>query len=96
MFSDIQPEPELSPGLLDLSRDDSEYHWTIMGSTDYKYHSQVDIIDLYCGLGGLGIGFEYTKSFRVVAGIDFAKYAVDPFANYHGFTKPAFIASLLI
>jgi DNA (cytosine-5)-methyltransferase 1 len=43
----------------------------------------VNIIDLYCGLGGLGIGFEYTKSFKVVGGIDFAQYAVNTFSKYH-------------
>jgi len=52
-------------------------------STDYKYHSPVQVIDLYSGLGGLGIGFEYTKSYKIIAGIDFAQYAVNTFANYH-------------
>lgn len=43
----------------------------------------VKLIDLYCGLGGLGIGFEYTRSFKVMGGIDFAQYAVNTFSKFH-------------
>ena len=39
------------------------------------------LLDLFCGAGGLSVGFE-RNSFEVVKAIDFAKYAVETY-NYN-------------
>jgi DNA (cytosine-5)-methyltransferase 1 len=41
------------------------------------------VLDLYCGAGGLGFGFELTGAFKVVAGIDIYQPALDSFYQNH-------------
>lgn len=41
------------------------------------------VLDLYCGLGGLSIGFELTDAFETIGGIDHFKWAVRTFYENH-------------
>ncbi len=42
------------------------------------------VLDLYCGAGGLGFGFELTRAFKVVGGIDIYPPALSSFYLNHG------------
>ncbi|ACU58142.1 DNA cytosine methyltransferase [Chitinophaga pinensis] len=44
---------------------------------------KIKVLDLYCGYGGLSMGFEFTKAFEVVGGIDFYDWAVKTFYYNH-------------
>lgn len=44
---------------------------------------KLKVLDLYCGYGGLSMGFEFTKAFEVVGGIDFYEWAVRTFYYNH-------------
>ncbi|MGH7812421.1 MAG: DNA cytosine methyltransferase [Candidatus Binataceae bacterium] len=41
------------------------------------------VLDLYCGLGGLSLGFELTEFFRTVGGVDNYPWAVRTFYHNH-------------
>lgn len=41
------------------------------------------VLDLYCGAGGLGFGFEMTGAYKVVGGIDIYQPALDSFYKNH-------------
>lgn len=45
--------------------------------------SRIKVLDLYCGFGGLSLGFEMTEVFEVVGGIDFFPWAVKTFYHNH-------------
>lgn len=49
-------------------------------STNMK---KIKVLDLYCGYGGLSMGFEYTKAFEVIGGIDNYDWAVKTFYHNH-------------
>lgn len=65
-------------------------------STDYPYHFSfvssppLSLIDLYCGLGGLSLGFELTGAYRTLAGIDIFPPALSTFYASHPFAAPEF------
>lgn len=44
---------------------------------------RITLLDLYCGLGGLSLGFEMTGAYHCVGGIDIYKPAVDTFYYNH-------------
>ncbi len=44
---------------------------------------KLTVLDLFCGLGGLSLGFEMTGAFQVVGGIDNYKWAVRTFYENH-------------
>src|SRR5690349_10672694 len=44
---------------------------------------KLKVLDLYCGFGGLSLGFEYTRAFEVIGGIDFYDWAVKTFYENH-------------
>lgn len=57
-------------------------------STTSSKREPFRVLDLYCGLGGLSLGFEFTESFETTAGIDHFKWAVSTFyANHRCSTK---------
>lgn len=45
----------------------------------------IDVIDLFCGCGGLSLGFEFVgrqlRSYRLLAGVDFDEYAVATYSR---------------
>lgn len=43
----------------------------------------IKILDLYCGAGGLGKGFEMTDAFKIVGGIDIFQPALNSFYKNH-------------
>ena len=43
----------------------------------------IKVLDLYCGAGGLGFGFEMSHSFEVVGGLDIYQPALDSFYRNH-------------
>lgn len=45
------------------------------------------IIDLFCGIGGFSYGFEMTKKYKTVLGVDFWNVALDTFKLNHPATK---------
>ena len=45
--------------------------------------SRLGVLDLYCGLGGLSIGFEMTGAFHVLGGIDNDPAALETYRNVH-------------
>lgn len=47
------------------------------------------IIDLFCGIGGFSYGFEMTKKFKTVLGVDFWNVALDTFKLNHPSTNVA-------
>lgn len=47
------------------------------------------IIDLFCGIGGFSYGFEMTKKFKTVLGVDFWNVALDTFKLNHTSTNIA-------
>jgi DNA (cytosine-5)-methyltransferase 1 len=47
----------------------------------------VKVLDLFCGAGGLGFGFEMTGVFEVVAGIDIYQPALNSFYTNHNCPK---------
>lgn len=81
-------------------RGDFKYQNAGLDSTDLKYHfpkpmtkeHKLTVLDLYSGLGGLSLGFEYTGSFRTVAGLDFYPPAVKTFYSYHECKSPILTA----
>lgn len=44
---------------------------------------RLKLLDLYCGLGGMSVGFEMTGAYRVLAGLDNYEWAVKAFYNNH-------------
>jgi DNA (cytosine-5)-methyltransferase 1 len=44
---------------------------------------KLKVLDLYCGFGGLSLGFEFTNAFEVIGGIDFYDWAVKTFYHNH-------------
>lgn len=51
---------------------------------------KISVLDLYCGLGGLSMGFEMTESFETLAGIDWYQPAIDTFYSVHRSRHPLF------
>ena len=49
------------------------------------------IIDLFCGIGGFSYGFEMTKCFKTVLGVDCWNVALDTFSKNHTGTKTELI-----
>ena len=49
---------------------------------------KLTLLDLYSGLGGLSLGFEFTGSFSTLAGLDFYPPAVETFYSYHSPRSP--------
>lgn len=45
------------------------------------------IIDLFCGIGGFSYGFEMTKSYKTILGVDFWDVALDTFKLNHPSTE---------
>ena len=45
------------------------------------------VIDLFCGIGGFSYGFEMTRSFDVVCGVDIWDIALDTFKLNHRGSK---------
>ncbi len=45
------------------------------------------VIDLFCGIGGFSYGFEMTKKFDVILGVDYWKIALDTFKKNHSKTQ---------
>ena len=41
------------------------------------------IIDLFCGIGGFSYGFEMTKKFETILGVDFWDVALSTFSRNH-------------
>lgn len=54
---------------------------------------KIKVLDLYCGYGGLSMGFEFTKAFEVIGGIDFSEWAVKTFYHNHPSLKDLKIIS---
>lgn len=46
-------------------------------------HKNISLLDLYCGLGGMSIGFEMTEAFRSLAGIDWDPWALRTYYSAH-------------
>ena len=44
---------------------------------------KLKVLDLYCGLGGLSLGFEMTGAFETIGGIDNFDWAVKTFYHNH-------------
>lgn len=44
---------------------------------------KLKVLDLYCGLGGLSLGFELTEGYKIIAGIDNFEMAVNTFNLNH-------------
>jgi DNA (cytosine-5)-methyltransferase 1 len=52
-----------------------------------KNMEKYKVIDLFCGIGGFSYGFEMTKSFEVVLGVDLWEIALETFKTNHPSTE---------
>ena len=48
-----------------------------------------NIIDLFCGIGGFSYGFEMTKKYKTLLGVDFWDVALNTFKLMHPSTNVA-------
>ena len=52
-----------------------------------KTAKKYKIIDLFCGIGGFSYGFEMTKHFETILGVDFWDVALSTFKRNHPTTN---------